>query len=271
VSKDELSEDRNLAQSKRAKARLILTFSASKNRESVAYRSFRRAGESCHAGGVRKITTGIPKKEILPKRKPFLSKRKSSKKGNSGAAEKMDAPSDEVTPSLQAKNATTKKATSSRSRIQSMSKEERKKVRREMLDSKETRTLLISMAQKKAEKKASSCWISMKVSNQKGYVQLCLDGMYFCVHVVAFWEKEGKGPAEGFHVSHLCHNPACFNPDHLISESSKDNNSRKGCLVWIPCPHCKNSVIGICPHQPSCIKDIPPEFGICSVLPKPEK
>jgi len=59
VSKDELSEDRNLAQSKRAKARLILTFSASTNRESVAYRSFRRAGESCHAGGVRKITTGM--------------------------------------------------------------------------------------------------------------------------------------------------------------------------------------------------------------------
>lgn len=30
-------------------------------------------------------------------------------------------------------------------------------------------------------------------------------------------------------VSHLCHNPACFNPDHIVIEPKLDNASRIGC------------------------------------------
>jgi hypothetical protein len=57
VSYGELSENRNLAWTKRGKARLILIFSANTNCESMAYRSFR--SEEVSARGVRKVTTGI--------------------------------------------------------------------------------------------------------------------------------------------------------------------------------------------------------------------
>jgi hypothetical protein len=57
VSKGELSENRNLTSNKRVKARLILTFSMSTNREIVAYRSF--SALEFRARGVRKVTTGI--------------------------------------------------------------------------------------------------------------------------------------------------------------------------------------------------------------------
>lgn len=53
-----------------------------------------------------------------------------------------------------------------------------------------------------------------------------------------------------FQVSHLCHNPRCFNPDHLIVEESARNIARNMCkgheivefagLRYHPCPHGQN-------------------------------
>jgi hypothetical protein len=56
-------------------------------------------------------------------------------------------------------------------------------------------------------------------------------------------------------VSHLCHNRRCINSSHLIVESKVDNNGRKNCMVWIPCPHedCTKR-ISVCTHSPKCIK-----------------
>ena len=37
-----------------------------------------------------------------------------------------------------------------------------------------------------------------------------------------------------------------------------ENQRRKGCMVWVLCPHddC-GKVIIVCPHKPTCIKTIP--------------
>jgi len=56
VSSGELSENGNLAESKRAKAHIILIFSMNTDRESVAHRSF--GTWEFQARGVRKIATG---------------------------------------------------------------------------------------------------------------------------------------------------------------------------------------------------------------------
>jgi hypothetical protein len=51
-------------------------------------------------------------------------------------------------------------------------------------------------------------------------------------------------PDERWDISHLCHNPSCFNPWHLHLEHGNINEDRKGCRYG--CPHG-------CPHQPTCL------------------
>ena len=52
----------------------------------------------------------------------------------------------------------------------------------------------------------------------------------------------------GYEVSHLCHNPACFNPEHIVVERAELNRARNSChdrvvfeveglIVINPCPH----------------------------------
>lgn len=52
------------------------------------------------------------------------------------------------------------------------------------------------------------------------------------------------------HGSHLCGNKLCFNPEHIIVESVKDNMARKNCLCFII--H-KGDRISVCSHTPKCI------------------
>lgn len=51
-----------------------------------------------------------------------------------------------------------------------------------------------------------------------------------------------------YHVSHLCHNTSCFNPEHVWVETAAQNQARKSCVgqfimtdnlgnVFHPCPH----------------------------------
>lgn len=42
-------------------------------------------------------------------------------------------------------------------------------------------------------------------------------------------------------ASHLCHNPRCVNPAHLVVESRRDNHARKNC------------VLASCSHSPRCL------------------
>jgi len=56
-------------------------------------------------------------------------------------------------------------------------------------------------------------------------------------------------------VSHLCHNPSCLNPDHMIWELHPANSDREKCRFTraLQCPcDCKH-VFSLCTHDPKCI------------------
>lgn len=66
-----------------------------------------------------------------------------------------------------------------------------------------------------------------------GRMMVTLDGLnsqykgqtkYFYKHRVAYWEKTGEYPEL---IRHKCHNPACYNADHLESGSYRDNSLDK--------------------------------------------
>lgn len=53
--------------------------------------------------------------------------------------------------------------------------------------------------------------------------------------------------------SHLCNNPWCVRPSHIIWEVPDKNYSRKNCMTWIACPcGCKNEW-NPCKHNPQCL------------------
>jgi len=75
----------------------------------------------------------------------------------------------------------------------------------------------------------------------------------YCTHIAL--RATQKFPLPKFKVtdaSHLCHNPKCANPDHLIVETRKANHSRKNCLFKIMCPHCDDEIL-VCTHDPPCL------------------
>jgi hypothetical protein len=90
-----------------------------------------------------------------------------------------------------------------------------------------------------------------------GYIQLSWGGANkFCtVGELLVWASGNQVPDQS-QVSHLCHNPRCLVPDHVVVESPKENNGRKGCRVWIDCPHCPRKIF-LCTHSPACVKAAP--------------
>lgn len=73
-------------------------------------------------------------------------------------------------------------------------------------------------------------------------------------------------PKQGEDGSHLCPHTNCKTVGHVIWEEKNLNQQRKGCAVWIPCPHagenckgCKGRIL-VCPHGKQddhlCIKEI---------------
>ena len=102
------------------------------------------------------------------------------------------------------------------------------------------------------------CWVTTMVPTKKrGYIQLSYKGANkFCtLGEMLGWVKgmvTTRGQAE---ISHLCHNPLCTIPAHVVLESPVENNARKGCKSWVDCPHC-SSKIRVCDHQPMCIRHV---------------
>ena len=95
-------------------------------------------------------------------------------------------------------------------------------------------------------------------SKENGYIQLSVDGVNkFCtLNEMLAWAARLDLDG-GKQVSHLCHNPKCTIPAHVCAESVSDNNRRKGCLVFIDCPHRCAEKILVCPHRPLCVKHVP--------------
>lgn len=102
------------------------------------------------------------------------------------------------------------------------------------------------------------CETSAKPTKSGGYVQVSghAANKFAVLHELVLW-ADGQYKRSGEEVSHLCHNPRCAVAGHVCSEGAAENNRRKGCQVWVPCPHagCRldNKKILICPHEPACI------------------
>ncbi len=100
---------------------------------------------------------------------------------------------------------------------------------------------------------ATGCSIvQLKPSKSKGYAQAFVQGTNkkVLVHILSYWFSHGPfDPSDGKDVSHLCHNPLCINPEHLIREDSLTNQRRKGCIRTVTCPCGCNHTFSVC-HCP---------------------
>lgn len=100
---------------------------------------------------------------------------------------------------------------------------------------------------------------TMAPTKKDGYIQVSAMGAnkFATLEELCLWCRgQTRGPKDD--CSHLCGRPSCVLPGHIVSELADVNQIRKGCIVWVYCPHaeCREArkVILVCPHQPHCIK-----------------
>lgn len=68
---------------------------------------------------------------------------------------------------------------------------------------------------------SSECW-EWCGSKKGGYGVTTRAGRYAAVHRLSYLEYKGDIPPN-MEVCHLCHNPSCFNPDHLTLGTHQEN------------------------------------------------
>lgn len=90
-----------------------------------------------------------------------------------------------------------------------------------------------------------------------GYVQVSFGGAnkFAVLQELLLWAS-GLDCGPGEQASHLCGQKLCMVKEHVVNESEVENQRRKGCLVWVDCPHCSLK-ISVCPHTPRCVKLAP--------------
>lgn len=69
---------------------------------------------------------------------------------------------------------------------------------------------------------SKDCWPWSGAKKPKGYGNVRVGGSYKIAHRVAFELAVGQIP-EGMQVCHICDNPPCCNPHHLMLGSAKSN------------------------------------------------
>ena len=117
--------------------------------------------------------------------------------------------------------------------------------------------------------------VSLAPTKEEGYVQLSYGGAnkFSTLGLVLLWANGLDVTPDKDQCSHLCPNKGCKLLPHVLPESAKANNNRKGCLVWIDCHHCGLKIF-VCMHRPHCIKfcmgySSPEDFlarGVCRVV-----
>ena len=68
---------------------------------------------------------------------------------------------------------------------------------------------------------------------------------YYC-HIIACMKNSKRAPSAGEEASHICHNPTCVEPTHLVFEDGDVNKSRGCCKLYGDLHGYK------CPHNPVC-------------------
>lgn len=100
--------------------------------------------------------------------------------------------------------------------------------------------------------------------NQKGYVQIKTNSHgkpneKVQLHQLVLWNHSNPQTRElsrkliltrGYEVSHLCHNPLCTEAEHLWTEKSEVNKSRRYCEVNFSF---NGILFSVCRHTPKCI------------------
>lgn len=96
---------------------------------------------------------------------------------------------------------------------------------------------------------------TMKPSKDGGYIQVSAGGAnkFATLQEVVLWAK-GISLYPGEQCSHLCARPTCVGLDHIIAESERENQRRKGCVVWVDCPHCALKISACVHGDVKCIK-----------------
>lgn len=101
---------------------------------------------------------------------------------------------------------------------------------------------------------------------QRGYPRVKLDGAMTYAHHISFvaahidkrnnpiFRRDWVDPS--LEISHICGNPKCINPEHLLLEPEALNKHRDCCHAFTfltRCPNCL-ATIDSCPHIPPCVK-----------------
>lgn len=135
--------------------------------------------------------------------------------------------------------------------------------RKQLLEDSEVRKSFLDEKKEQCVVNEYGCWISSLIpTKNNGYVQVSFQGTKpICLHALSAYDRFGKLPGKGQDVSHLCHNPCCFNPSHLCYESRQLNNQRKGCIVCIKDEQGLTRLL--CTHEPPCIlTSVPPSIKL---------
>lgn len=129
-----------------------------------------------------------------------------------------------------------------------------------------------------ARTNSKGCVLAQKVPQRSegGYVQIPPEGLQHTVGDKALPQGAHRlaviayKPADqvqrllyetGTHASHLCHEPLCMNPEHIVVEDKAHNEARKVCRGRLMV---RTSISGVvyelapaaCPHEPQCLVDI---------------
>jgi len=109
------------------------------------------------------------------------------------------------------------------------------------------------------------CFLCQKARNKgknKGWIKTKLIGsgekdeyyIHYLALIRANRSQELENMTKDHQVSHLCHNPRCFNEKHLIVEHKKSNLERNKCKnwTWVSAPCCGKK-FNPCLHNPQCI------------------